>query len=401
MSQATRTAPPGLERALERATGRLERNGLVPAGRIKLSGLTAAEIAGLSGLLGPRWRSVLPGRATSVDLRALDEALRASRAYPDGLVAACAATKGAPLVDRRAERQGARDARHEAWCALEGHPALARHPALACWLERERTSGAAMRTGDGFALLCSALDVLDVLPVDPPQTLARFASARCGGDPHALDASEPLDGAVRRALAHLDDEPHAGGAEARRGRYDRWGVVCDELSSTVLCINVWPGATEPRVLTLRELRGVERLAVGGVVFTCENPDVVTAAADELGTACAPLICTNGWPSAACLRLLRAVIAGGATARHHGDMDHEGLRILDRLVSVTQGRLWRMTAGDYARHAAGGRPLAARALSSLKAPTLVDLSATMATTGRAVQEEQTTAELVADLRRAGL
>lgn len=77
---------------------------------------------------------------------------------------------------------------------------------------------------------------------------------------------------------------------------------------------------EPRVVTLRELRGVEVLAVGDEAFCCENPDVVAAAADALGPACPPLVCTGGWSSTAGLRLLRALVAGGATVHHHGDMD---------------------------------------------------------------------------------
>lgn len=390
----------GLERIVSDAAARLERNGLHATGRLRLTALSEDEIRGLSGLLGPRWRPVLPGATASVDLAALDEAMRASPRFSGGLVDTCAAARGAPLTDRRAERLRDTDARNAGWNALRSHGALDRHPGLGEWLEQERSTGAAARAGDLFGLLRSALDVLAVLPAEPPQTLARFAAAHCAGDPHALDRGRPLDATVRRALARLDSETEPErGAEARRARYDRWGLGCDELSSTVLCLGVWPGSPEPRVLTLRELRDVECIDRGPVVFTCENPDVVAAAADALGPSCAPLICTAGWASTACLRLLRATVAGGAQPRHHGDMDPEGLRILDRLVAATGGTLWRMAPEDYRARASGGQPLGGRVVSPVRHPQLSELASAIAEVGRIVQEEQTLGALVRDLAEA--
>ncbi|MEJ7797940.1 MAG: TIGR02679 family protein [Solirubrobacteraceae bacterium] len=386
---------------LRAAAARLERNGLRVAGRLRLAELSEEEIRGLSGLLGSRWRAVLPGATASVDLAALDAAMRASPRFPGGLLQSCSARAGAPLVDRRAARLSASEARESGWSELRSHPALQRHLDLEAWLERERAIGTATRTGceDPFGVLRRALDVLAALPANPPQTLARFAASRCHGDPHALDRDRPLDTAVRRALALLDgDTQPGGGAQARRARYDRWGLGCDELSSTVLCLGVWPGSPDPRVLTLRELRGIARLACGSTVFTCENPDVVTAAADALGPHCPPLVCTNGWPSTACMRLLRATIEGGAAVRHHGDMDPEGLRILDRLIATTNGRLWRMSPEEYRRHAANGGALTERrALSAPGNAPLARLASAMAVVGRIVQEEQTVVDLLSDLR----
>ena len=394
----------GLSRVLARAADRLERNGLSPTGRLNLTGLGEPEIRALSGLLGARWRPVLPGSSASVDLAALEAAIRASPRFPGGLVAACTQARGAVLVDRRATRLTAAGARERGWAGLRAHPALERHRELATWLDRERSTGSAARTGGGdpFGVLGRALDVLAALPADPPQTLARFAATRCGGDAHALDRDRPLDSTVRRALAHLDGDRQSGtGSEARRARYDRWGLGSDELSSTVLCHGIWPGASQPRVLTLRELRGVGALPCGSTVLTCENPDVVAAAADALGSACPPLVCTNGWPSSACVRLLRATIAGGATASHHGDMDPEGLRILDRLIATTGGRPWRMSPVDYLRHADAGAALTGgyAGAATLNDAALAALAQVMAQTGRIVQEEQTITALLDDLRAA--
>ena len=52
----------------------------------------------------------------------------------------------------------------------------------------------------------------------------------------------------------------------------------------------------------------------GDVFVCENPTVVRAAQRALGAACAPLICTGGWPSAAVTGLLAQLRAAGARLR---------------------------------------------------------------------------------------
>ena len=87
----------GLERIVSDAAARLERNGLLATGRLRLTALSEDEIRGLSGLLGTRWRPVLPGATASVDLAALDAAMRASPRFGAGLVDTCAAARGAPL----------------------------------------------------------------------------------------------------------------------------------------------------------------------------------------------------------------------------------------------------------------------------------------------------------------
>jgi uncharacterized protein (TIGR02679 family) len=391
----------------------MQRTRQEPAGRVKLPAITQEEVASLSGVLGGRWRAPLAGADATVDLASLDRALQDSW-YGCTLLDLASSVHGSPLVDVVARRAAAEAAREDGWIDLRVHPAVLCDARLRGWLERERATGAATRAAGGapFDLLGAALDLVALVPVDPPMSLGRFATLHCGGDPHALDRDRPLDAVLRRALAHCDgdDAPQAGAA-ARRDRYDRWGLACDELSGTVLCCGLRPPgesplaralriaaeAGEPRVVTLRELREVTALACGSVVFTCENPDVVAAAADALGQACPPLVCTEGWPSTACVRLLRALIAGGAGARHHGDMDRDGLRIVDRLLEITGGAPWRMATSDYDACRAGGAEVADVTPVLLRDARLRDVAAAIMVGGRLVREEQTVAVLLDDLR----
>jgi uncharacterized protein (TIGR02679 family) len=407
---------PGLARIGREAARRLQRSGLEAKGRLRLPAITQGEISSLSGLLGGRWRAPLPGADATVDLASLDRALRSS-SYGCTLLDLATAVHGSALVDAVALRAAAEAERRDGWAVLKAHPAVVRDAILGGWLDRERASGAAVRSAAGapFGLLRAVLDLVASLPADPPMSLARFATLHRAGDPHALDRDRPLDAVLRRALAHLDgDDAPLAGAAARRERYDRWGLCCDELSGTVLCcglhasgesrlarsLRLAAAAGEPRVLTLRELRAVTTLACGPVVFTCENPDVVAAAADELGARCPPLVCTEGWPSTACVRLLRALLAGGATALHHGDMDRGGLRIVDRLLAVTGGAPWRMTAVDHEAHRAGGVRLADGVPIVVRDPRLRQVAEAIALRGRLVREEQMIRALLDDLRSAG-
>lgn len=408
---------PGLQRIGRAAIGRLERNGLTARGRVTLKFITDEEIGSLSGLLGGRWRRPLAGTDASVDLAAFDRALQESW-YKCTLLDLATALNDAPLVDRGAVRRAADAERRNGWERLAEHDAVARRPVLLDWLARERSTGAARRVatdGDPFSLLGRGLDLVARLPAEPPQSLPRFAARWCGGEPHALDRDKALDGVLLRALAFLDGEPGAPtNAAARRERYDRWGLICDELSGTVLCAGLRPqgaavldrslrlaaDAGEPRVLTLRELRGVTALVCGPVVFTCENPDVIAAAADTLGGDCPPLVCTEGWPSTACLRLLRALVSGGAGARHHGDLDPDGLRIVDQLLALTGGEPWRMGAADVTDHTAGGVEADSDVAIVVSDERLRDAARALQRGGRLVREEQMIDVLLRDLQFIG-
>jgi uncharacterized protein (TIGR02679 family) len=77
------------------------------------------------------------------------------------------------------------------------------------------------------------------------------------------------------------------------------------------------------------------------VHVCENPSVLIAAADELGTRSLPLVCTNGRPSAAALRLFTGLATTGTTLYVGADDDAAGQEIVARLQMAIPGlNLWR-------------------------------------------------------------
>ncbi|MEB0307590.1 DUF2399 domain-containing protein, partial [Cryobacterium sp. 10I1] len=73
-----------------------------------------------------------------------------------------------------------------------------------------------------------------------------------------------------------------------------------------------------------------------LVSVCENPAVIAAAADRYGAGAGagagagggfvPIVCVNGQPGAAVLRLLTQLVEGGSRLRYHGDFDAGGVTI---------------------------------------------------------------------------
>jgi len=59
------------------------------------------------------------------------------------------------------------------------------------------------------------------------------------------------------------------------------------------------------------------------VFVCENVTVLEAAADELGSACPPMVCTDGVPSSAALDLVGRLAAEGCRISVRADVDEAG------------------------------------------------------------------------------
>lgn len=399
------------------ARARLERNGIAISNRpvkVDVVGESRRAIAGLTG------RSPAGSEPLAIRLDRLDDALR-SGAAAIGLVELLEGIDG-PLVDRRAARARRRATVSATWAVLARHPATRSHPGLGAWLDAQRASGTALRLAgslDGLeSLVCSGLDVVARLPVDD-LPLAVFA-ARATGDAHALDRGTPLGSLVVGALEHLrnHDETVADSlpGNASRSWRDAWarvGVICDDVSPSVLVLNLTtthaapaPVSTAlaahrraglPLRLTLGQLRA-EPLCVaeGSTVYCCENPSVVAHAATLLGAESAPLVCTDGQPNSAVDTLIGRLTTSGVTVRHHGDFDWGGIAIANTLVARHGVDLWQFSTSDYLAAAELGRVPLEAPTHPIAASWDTELVPSMQRTGHRVFEEQVLDALLADL-----
>jgi uncharacterized protein (TIGR02679 family) len=342
---------PGLRRLLFAARERFERNG-GPFGRLALAELTPDEAHALNGLLAPQ-RLFVAGGEARIRLPRLDRELRGSR-FAVSLEEALIAVDG-PIGNRRAERAAAAGAREAAWARVLAHPQASR-PQLAPWLEHARRRFGA-GTPERAAIVLQALDVLTALPADG-QPLAALAASRAGGDAHALDRDRPLGRLMAAALFALEGTPprEPKTADEWRMLWARVGVSCDELSCTALTLGLRPQrlargyvagrlraaahAGRPLVLTLAELRAEPPRLSGSVLFVCENPSIVSAAATAFGTRCPPLLCTEGWPNTAAAAVLDAAEAAQMEILVHADADQVGAAIAASVLKRPAARPWR-------------------------------------------------------------
>jgi uncharacterized protein (TIGR02679 family) len=401
-------ADPELAWVLDRVRQRIER-GQPTHGTITLRSATAGQRDAVARLFG---RAPRPARGLSVSLDDLDALLRRSGVHEGGLAAAVITLTGPATV--RANRIAEEE---RAWAeAFERVEAVgAARIELASWLRRIRTTGLVKRLAGasptaGRELLDALASVVAALPTSSGESMSAFA-ARVTGRAHALDEGSPLAtlalGAAR-ALAGLGAPgPDESPAEARREAWAAVGVLCDELSSIVLTLGLTgdasvtgrllaaAGATgEPVWLTLRQLvRAPPGWHGMDAVLVVENPSVIALAANALGARAAPIVCTNGQPSAATMVLLRSLAAAGVRLRHHGDFDWGGITIGNLLHRRLPIKPWRFDRHAYLRavaihpHAAplSGSPVEARWDSTL--------ARAMRDAGRRIEEELVADELL--------
>jgi uncharacterized protein (TIGR02679 family) len=245
---------------------------------------------------------------------------------------------------------------------------------------------------------------------DAPVLLPALA-ADVTGDTKALNHGTLLSTLVLRALAGQAGMGRPGTAGERRELWEAGGVVVDDLASRVLVLNLpaegaglaeWlTGAARhgvPFYVTLHQLMTFPLTIRGAVGYVCENPAVLRHAAAELGAGSAPVLCTEGRPSAAFHQLADAVVGGGGELRYHGDFDWPGLAIASAVMRRHGARPWRFGARDYL---AGIRLHAEHVLlSGTPQPTPWDpeLSPAMAAAGRVLFEESVADDLIKDVRR---
>ncbi|WP_436739856.1 TIGR02679 family protein [Streptomyces sp. BBFR102] len=395
---------PELAWLVERVRGRLVA-GQPLTGAVFLATPTQGQRSAAERLLG---RPPGGGRSLSVRLEAVDAVLRRSDVSPEGLTAAVTALTGpvTPLAESRAEERAAWDRAHEPLDAL-----VRDRPELTAWAARVRAEGLARRLGrapDSVRTLLTAVSAaLRELPADPAVSLAAFA-ARVLGSAHGLDDGTPEATLTLSGIRALTGFADGSGTEWRRDAWASAGLLKDELSSTVLALNLrgspaldWMADEgEPAVLTLRQLIRRPPSAASPTVRICENPTILAAAADALKAACPPLVCLQGQPSAAALALLRHLHGNGSVLHYHGDFDWGGFRIAGALLRRVPWQPWRYTAADFRRALTAGDPeLPPRPLTGVPTATPwdPDLAEALAEAGTRVEEERELDLLLSDLR----
>lgn len=375
-----------------------------PQASLRLGELSAREHEVLASLMGRPARSA---RSIQVDIAAIDAALSRS-GIAVSLKAALERLDG-PIVHLPTERAEL----SSRWASVVGS---ARHPDLARLLNAPRGLGLLKRLAkqDPHAadhVRERADSVLQQLPVEGwPR--ARLA-AEVFGDAHGLDRGQPAATLVlatlRLAAQAVFQAPEADLLEEERDRsvWARSGVLVNELARPALFLNIptrngtssAAQAGEPAYASLRSLlRSPPAWAVSGkTVYVCENPNVVAIAADQLGSNCAPLACTDGMPAAAQRMLLIQLAKAGANLVYHGDFDWPGLRIANFVIRSVGARPWRFRHEDYS--ACHINPLGQR-LSGTPVPASWDtlLAPAMQACGLEIPEEAVAATLLQDLTR---
>lgn len=336
---------PGPRKVLAAARRRLEAGHTLGGSPLRVD-LDPGERAEVGRLLGSRWER--SGRAVSA--KALTTAVEEHGVTVADLLTA---TDG-PIRDLRAAKESARqdaaDEREHAAAALGDAGVSA--DAVTAWLSRRGLPAAGNGQLAELARRCAA--VWSALPQPGSErSLLTVLAAAALDDPHALDRGSATATAVLRLLGH--DPPDS--AEAWRMAWEEHGIDCDPVSSRVLVLNLpldgdascarlaRAAGPEPLWLTLRSLTGSFRMTLpASDVYVCENPSVLIAAADQLGSSSRPLVCTNGRPSAAALRLLTGLAECGTSIHVRADDDTAGQAIVATVRRATpNAALWRFEA----------------------------------------------------------
>lgn len=395
---------PELSWLVDRIRARLERGELLD-GSVTLVRATPTQRRAIARLLG---RS--PGRSASltVSLPAVATELRRAAAAPS--LRAAVEALGGPVRNLAAERAADLQRWGDALEAVRAST-LAGLPWFSEWQEALRRDGTVtrlVREGKGD-LLGQAVAVLELLPsgADPANPVLSALSAAVTGDEHAL-ADGPVGALVLRALAVREGIEAPASRAARQALWAAVGMVTDDLTSQVLVLNVRAGGqlvgpwlTEaadaglPFRLTLRQLTHSSVLPWALDIYVCASSALLRAAADELGTRCPALVCTEGEPSVACSRLLQAAASSGSTVHWHADFSWPGLRSTAVASRRLKARPWQMAALDYQASLAGGggEPLKGRPEPSPWDPRLAEL---MRRSGRQIGEDRIVPVLLADL-----
>lgn len=403
----------------QRMRRHFERHGLSSEKAVlHLTNLNAGEHEALALLIGLPSRST---RSVRIDIAQFDAALR-DAGMASSLHEALEKLDG-PIVNR-AEAKAELQSR---WSSVTDDQGL--HPALCGWLRGapavsllKRVSKQAPQTA--LQLLRQAHTVMQHLPAQG-LTRAQLA-ADALGNAHALDNGQAVATVVLAALQHganddeLEQPPSEGAtgaadgtrrpAERVRDIWARSGVLVNELARPALFLNLpvrtpadalaAPG--EPGYLSLRRLLRTppDWDVADRIIYVCENPNIVSIAADRLGAACAPLVCTDGMPAAAQRVLLKQLSDAGATVLYHGDFDWAGIHIANNVMKLCDARSWRFGAEDYIQAVKTIAPKK-RDLEDVRVAASWDtaLVDSMRSNGVAIAEEAVASQLINDLQHS--
>ena len=410
------------------------RSGDAQDGVMHLSKLSENEHDAVTQLMGRPARAPRSGASSHsvrVDVVALNHLLQAA-GIATSLQNALEQLDG-PIVNRRLAKEELQT-RWDQACHV-----LVAHGALKTWLQTDAAPGLLKRLSrqDPAAvaqLLNRADAVLQRLPAQG-MTRAQLAADTLG-NAHALDSGQATASLVLAVLQtkdsrsasekesdsdandtdgtdDTDDTGKADEADERpvtertRDIWARAGVLVNELARPALYLNLptqahsefQPLAGEPGYLSLRQLlrSPIAWDVAEQAVYVCENPNIVSIAADRLGATCAPLVCTEGMAAAAQRVLLQQLAQAGARLLYHGDFDWAGLHIAKQVMTLCGAQPWRFGGSDYqdavANAAHTERDLAE---STVDAPWDALLAPTMRQHGLAIAEEAVVASLLQDL-----
>ncbi|WP_234263267.1 TIGR02679 family protein [Hydrogenophaga sp. NFH-34] len=383
-----------------------------------LTSLSAVEYEALALLIGlpPR-----PTRSVRIDVAQFDTALQEA-GMANSLHEALEALDG-PIVNRteaKAELQ-------LRWSSVTDGQGL--HPSLCAWLQGSSAVGLLKRVSKqepqtAHLLLQQAHVVLQRLPAQG-LTRAQLA-ADALGNAHALDNGQAVATVVLAALQHgasTDEQEQSPSEEATdeadgarrpseraRDIWARSGVLVNELARPALFLNLpvrtpsnAPAAPgEPGYLSLRRLLRTPPAwdVADQIIYVCENPNIVSIAADRLGAACAPLVCTDGMPAAAQRVLLKQLSDAGAQLRYHGDFDWAGIHIANNVMKLCRCGPWRFGSEHYLQ-ALETAPPKDRDLEETAVAASWDqaLTESMQSHGISIAEEAVASLLVNDLRQS--
>ena len=214
-----------------------------------------------------------------------------------------------------------------------------------------------------------AADIYQALPVKKGEYLylAVFAAALTG-NPHAFDRGE-ADGdllykvvqyyAGKRGKLHPDQQIFP--AFTRKNYYLNAGIMVDDVSNSVMVYGIQAvlqnGKLHPGVQGFYENREMMQIPLsvimqwkkvicpGNVMYVVENPSVFAMLCRQEDIA---VMCVNGQPRMAALKVLELLAESNAKVYYGGDFDPEGILIAQKIAMFYKGEceFWHMDPEDY-------------------------------------------------------